>query len=141
MKRLSCPGGCRHHLRTKSTALLPVAVGSPLGFGLAGSVVCISIYLSIYLSIYIYMYRRACADIYLFIYLYIFFPVRTLSSHVRRLAGRPTLGRRRRLWIPRVDVGRVLYLPNHMNGCQNYGPFLGPIIIRQLILRGPKRGP
>ena len=29
----------------------------------------------------------------------------------------------------------------NMNGCQNYGPFLGPIIIRHLIFRGPKRGP
>ena len=29
---------------------------------------------------------------------------------------------------------------HHMNGCQNYGSFLGPIIIRHLIFRGPKKG-
>ena len=28
-----------------------------------------------------------------------------------------------------------------MGGCQNYGPFLGPIIIRHLTFRVPKKGP
>ena len=34
------------------------------------------------------------------------------------------------------NISRSVY----MNGCQNYGPSLGPIIIRHLIFRGPKRG-
>ena len=29
-------------------------------------------------------------------------------------------------------------LHTYMGGCQNYGPFLGPIIIRHLIFRDPK---
>ena len=28
--------------------------------------------------------------------------------------------------------------PPYMGGCQNYGPFLGPYIIRHLIFRIPK---
>ena len=35
----------------------------------------------------------------------------------------------------------LIQLGSHMGGCQNYDPFLGPIIIRHLIFRGPKRGP
>ena len=33
------------------------------------------------------------------------------------------------------------YMCIYMVGCQNYGPFLGPIIIRPLIFRVPKKGP
>ena len=29
----------------------------------------------------------------------------------------------------------------YMGGCQNYGPFWVPIIIRHLIFRVPKKGP
>ena len=29
----------------------------------------------------------------------------------------------------------------HVGGCQNHGPFLGPIIVRPLIFRVPKKGP
>ena len=28
-----------------------------------------------------------------------------------------------------------------MGGYQNYGPFLGPYVIRHLVFRGPKKGP
>ena len=29
----------------------------------------------------------------------------------------------------------------HMGGCQNYGPFLVPNIVRHLLFRVPKKGP
>ena len=40
-----------------------------------------------------------------------------------------------------ADREPLMFGNSHMNGCQNYGPLLGPIIIRHLIFRGPKRGP
>ena len=40
-----------------------------------------------------------------------------------------------------VQMYMCIYMYIHMGSCQNYGPFLGPIIIRHLIFRGPKRGP
>ena len=36
---------------------------------------------------------------------------------------------------------RVAYSCFAMGGCQNYGPFLVPIIIRHMIFRVPKKGP
>ena len=36
---------------------------------------------------------------------------------------------------------RVAYSCFAMGGCQNYGPFLVPIIIRHIIFRVPKKGP
>ena len=35
----------------------------------------------------------------------------------------------------------VSWVTHDMNGFQNYGPFVGPIVLRHLIFRGPKRGP
>ena len=40
-----------------------------------------------------------------------------------------------------MSNGTYSWQPPFLNGCQNYGPFLGPILIRHLIFRGPKRGP
>ena len=37
------------------------------------------------------------------------------------------------------EAGRLAKIPIHMGGCQNYGPFLVPIIIRHLMFRVPKK--
>ena len=40
-------------------------------------------------------------------------------------------------WEPQ---GRTPELTDSSGGCQNYGPFWIPVIIRHLILRVPKKG-
>ena len=43
--------------------------------------------------------------------------------------------------LPKGEQAPVEEEQQHVGGCQNYGPFLGPIVIRHLIFRGPIRGP
>ena len=38
-----------------------------------------------------------------------------------------------------VDIDTDIDTDSYYGGCQNHGPFLGPIIIRHLVLRDPKR--
>ena len=57
------------------------------------------------------------------------------SRWVKVLRLEPTL-----LGIQKPSV--FIIIPyDHVSGCQNYGPFLGPNIIRHLIFKVPKKGP